>query len=93
MTIAELNTLYSTASTAMASADWASAITALMQCQARLATMPNMSRDVGSGSQSIQFSPGDIPGLISLCRNNQSAAQAVSLGPFQECKVAYARPS
>lgn len=95
MSIAELNTLYTSAAASMASGDWESAIVTLLQLQARLASTPNASRNVGGGSQSFTFNPGDIDGLIANCRRQKTAATvaASTTGPWQSSKVTYARAS
>lgn len=94
MTIAELNTLYSSAAAAMASASWDDAITYLMQMQARLASTPNIMRQLaGGGSQQIQWNASQIDALIVQCRRNQAAAvgAASTGGPWQTSKVTYKR--
>lgn len=94
MSIAELNSLYSSAQAAMASADWAGAITYLMQMQARLASTPNVARQLaGGGSQSIAWNSASIKDLIAECRRNLAAAKVAAStgGPWQTSKVTYKR--
>lgn len=93
MTIAGINSLYDAAAAAMGAADWDSAISYLLQLQARLASTPNVSRSQGGGSQSFTFNPGDIAGLIANCRRQKAAATAAAStsGPWQTCKVNYTR--
>lgn len=94
MSIAELNALYASAASAMASASWESAITYLMQMQARLASTPNVSRQLaGGGAQSIAWNSATIADLIAQCRKNlaSSRASANTTGPWQTTKVTYRR--
>lgn len=94
MSIAELNSLYSSAAAAMASADWDGAITYLMQMQARLASTPNIMRQLaGGGSQQIQWNASQIAALIADCRRQSTAAAvaAETAGPWQSIKVTYKR--
>ncbi len=98
MTIAELNTLYSSAVANMDAADWDSAITDLMKMQARLASTPNISRALaGGGNQSIAWTSASIKDLIAECRRNATRATLEAAtntgGPWQASKVTYKRPS
>ena len=94
MSIAELNTLYSAAATAMEAGDWDTAITKLMAMQARLASTPNLTRNLaGGGSQAIAWNGVNITELIGQCRINkaQALSAASASGPFQSTKVTYTR--
>ena len=92
MSIAELNSLNSAASAAMESADWDTAITKLMSMQARLASTPNLERDLG-GSQAISWNPSGLDALITHCRRQKTAATAAAStsGPWQTTEVTYKR--
>ena len=93
MTIAELNTLYSAAVSALDSGDYATAISKAMAMQVRLATTPNLTRNLGGGgSQAIAWTSESIAEFIAQARRLQSAARAAaSGGPFQTTKVTYKR--
>ncbi len=94
MSIAELNTLYTAAADAMASAEWDTAIQKLMAIQARVASTPNVTRNLpGGGSQSLTFNPGSLSKTIADCRRQKAAALAAAstAGPWQTTKVTYAR--
>lgn len=92
MTIAQLDALYSAAAAAMADADWSTAITNLMAISARLATTPNLTRNLGpAGSQAITWNAAEIQALIGQCRKQQAAAQASSSGLFGQTPITYAR--
>lgn len=94
MSIAELNSLYASATAAMGTADWSGAITYLMQMQARLASTPNVSRQLaGGGSQSIGWSSASIKDLIAECRRNLTGSRVAAStgGPFSTTKVKYVR--
>lgn len=94
MSIAELNSLYTSAAASMASADWSSAITYLMQMQARLASTPNVERQLaGGGSQKIGWNSATINDLIAQCRRNLAASRVAdsTTGPWQTTKVKYKR--
>ncbi len=91
MSIAELNTLYAAAVTAIDAADWDTAIHQLMAVKIRLATMPNLSRSLaGGGSQSITWNAAELDSLIAQCRQNKVAASHSSGGIFQASRVIYA---
>jgi len=92
MSIAELNTLYTAASAAMESADWDTAINKLMAMQARLASTPNISRNLGGGgSQGITWNSATLADLITNCRRQKAAALAASGGPWQTTEITYTR--
>lgn len=88
-TATEINTLYSAASAAMASGEWSTAITSLMQMQAALAATPNASRGGSGGKQSYEFDRAHVNDLINQCR--RQLASTISSGPFQRTKVTYER--
>ena len=93
MSLAELNTLYSAAVAAIDDADFDLAIRQLMAVKARLATMPNVSRNLpGGGTQSISFNPAQLDTLIAQCRQQKAAAAHATSGPYRQTKVTYARP-
>jgi hypothetical protein len=92
MTIAELDTLYSAAVAAIDAGSWSTAIAKLMAMKARLATMPNLARNLsGGGSQSITWNATQLDSLIADCRRQQAASYAAnsSYGPYQQSKVTY----
>lgn len=65
-----------------------------MAMQARLATTPNVSRNLsGGGSQSITWNAATISDLIAHCRREKAAvdAAASTVGPWQQTKVTYKR--
>lgn len=93
MSIAELNTLYTSAAASMDSADWDSAITTLMKMQARLASTPVASRGGSGISHSLRFEPDQLKDLIDFCMKRRAAATAAAntTGPWQTTKVTYKR--
>jgi hypothetical protein len=94
MSIAQLDTLYAAAVTAMDAADFSTAILKLMAIKARLATTPNLNRSVaGGGSESITWNAAEIDSLITQCRQLKAAASHATSGPFSQTKVTYARAS
>lgn len=94
MSIAELNSLYSQASAALTAKDFSGAITAAMQAKLRLATLPNVSRAVGQGSQSIAWAnAAAIDAFIAQVNQLAAAAKFSNGGPWLSTRVAYARPT
>lgn len=94
MSIAELNSLYTQASTALAADDFAGAIRAAMQAKLRLATTPDVSRAVGQGSQSIAWpNAAAIDAFIAQVNQLKATARLTASGPWLSTRVAYARPS
>jgi len=92
MSIAELNSLYREATAALDAGNYDIAIQKAMALQLRLATTPNVTRSLaGGGSQALSFNPAQLDSFISGCRQMQSAAVHRMSGPFQQCKVVYAR--
>lgn len=78
----------------MAAADWSAAITTLMQIQTRLATTPNIERQLaGGGSQKVGWNASTISDLIANCRRNAASASVANstVGPWQTTKVKYKR--
>jgi len=94
MSIAQFTALYTAASTAFDSGDYASAIAAATKAQLLLATTPNLQRSVGQGNQAITWNDGvAIERFIQNCRGLQRAASMASTGVFSQSKVTYARPT
>jgi hypothetical protein len=93
MTTDELNSLYASAKSAMASEDWSGAVSYLMQLQAALAVTPNASRGGPGGKQAYDFNEGGLDTLINQCRRQHASKIAASstAGPFQTSKVTYGR--
>jgi hypothetical protein len=93
MSLAELNTLYTAAATALAARDYDGAIANAMAIQVRLATTPNVTRSLaGGGSQALSFNPAELDSFIANCRQLKTSAAHASSGPFRSCKVTYVRP-
>ena len=93
MSIAQLDALYEAAVAAMDARDFSTAILKLMAIKARLATTPNLSKSLGGGgSSSITWNAAEIDTLITECRKLKSETLAARSGPFQQTKIAYARP-
>lgn len=94
MSMAQLDTLYAAAVAALDGGDYDTAITKAMALRVRLATTPNLSRNLsGGGSQSVTW--GGAEGLdrfIAECRRAKASAAAARSGPFQQTKITYARP-
>lgn len=94
MSIAQFNSLYSTAAAALDSGDYVAAITAATKAQFLLGTTPNLARAIGSGNQSIGWNDGAaIERFIANCRRLQRQASVASAGVFGQSKVTYARTS
>ncbi len=91
MSIAQLDTLYEAAVVAMDTGDFDKAILKLMAIKARLATTPNVSRGLGSGSSSITWNAAEIDSLIGQCKQMQASVSAAAAGPFLQTKVVYQR--
>lgn len=89
--IDEINAYRQAAIAAYAAGDYSAAernAEALLLCMAN----PNVSRDVGGGSQSITFPGGEsVQAFISNCQRLAKAAAVQSGGPFRSSKVVYAR--
>ena len=94
MSIAQLNALYLQASAALDGNDYDGAIRAAMQAKLRLATLPDVSRAVGQGSQQISWAnAAAIDKFIEQVNKLAAAAKFATSGPFLSTRVAYARPA
>ena len=92
MSIAELEALHAEAQTALAAGNYDAAIAKAIAAKLRLATMPNLTRNLG-GTQAIVWGGGpEITEFIKQCRMLKAESAAASSGPFQTIKVTYARP-
>jgi hypothetical protein len=92
MSIAQFESLYTTAVAAFDGGDYAGAIAAATKAQLLLGTSPNLSRALGSGNQSIGWNDGSSISLfITNCRTLQRAATAAVSGVFAQSKVTYSR--
>jgi hypothetical protein len=92
VSIAELNTLYEAAVAAIDNGSYDVAIAKIMAMKARLATTPNLSRNLGGGgSQSIAWNPSQLDSLIADCRKMKVAAAHAVSGPFVQIPVTYRR--
>lgn len=93
MSIAELNSLYSQASTALAANDFDGAIRAALQAKMRLATTPDASRAVGQGSQALSWpNAAAIDAFIAQVNQLKTTARLSSGGPWMSTRVEYVRP-
>jgi len=93
MSIADLEALYAAFSGARNAGNYDAAIGCLMDMKARLATTPNLSRNLGGGgSQSIAWNPSQLDSLIADCRKMKAAATHAASGPFVTVPVTYQRP-
>lgn len=92
MSIAALNSLYTSAVAAFDAGDYTAAIAAAVKAQMLLGTTPNLTRSLGSGSQAISWNDGaSIERFIQNCQRLAKAAAVQSGGPFRTSKVVYAR--
>lgn len=92
MSIAALNSLYTSAVAAFDAGDYTAAIAAAMKAQVLLGTTPNLTRSLGSGSQAISWNDGaSVERFIQNCQRLAKAAAVQSGGPFRSSKVVYAR--
>jgi hypothetical protein len=92
MSIAALNSLYTSAVAAFDAGDYTAAIAAAMKAQVLIGTTPNLTRSLGSGSQAISWNDGaSIERFIQNCQRLAKAAAVQSGGPFRSSKVVYAR--
>lgn len=92
MSIAALNSLYTSAVAAFDAGDYTAAIAAAMKAQMLLGTTPNLTRSLGAGSQAISWNDGaSIERFIQNCQRLAKAAAVQSGGPFRSSKVVYAR--
>lgn len=90
MSLSDLNTLYAAAVAALDAADYATAIRKAMAIQARLATTPNVTRDLaGGGSQGLSFNPSQLDSFIANCRKLATAASFSTAIPVS--KITYER--
>lgn len=88
MAVTELATLYTTASAALDSGDYAAAIRAALKAKALIATTPNATRE----QFALSWNPQGIDSFIATCRELQKeAAHAAKTGPYQVTAVEYAR--
>lgn len=93
MSIAQLEALYTNYAAARAAGSYDAAIGYLMDMKARLATTPNLSRNLGGGgSQSIAWNATQLDSLIADCRRMKIAATHATAGPFVQVPVTYQRP-
>lgn len=92
MSIAALNSLYTSAVAAFDAGDYTAAIAAAMKAQVLIGTTPNLTRSLGSGSQAISWNDGaSIERFIQNCQRLAKAAAVQTGGPFRSSKVVYAR--
>jgi hypothetical protein len=92
MSIAALNTLYTAAEAALDADDFDGAIKIALKAKMRLATMPNVSRAVGQGSQAIAWANAvGIDNWIAEVRKLKNASLVAAGGPFMQTKVVYQR--
>lgn len=92
MSITALNSLYTAATTALDSGDYAAAIVAATKAQLLLGTTPNLARSLGAGNQSITWNDGAaIDRFIAFCRQQQKVASVASVGPFFRVPITYVR--
>ena len=93
MSIAQLQALYATYSTARAAGDYDDAIGAVADMIALLPTTPDLEASVGGGEHSIRFRTHDLHQLMAELRRlkAETLAAASATGPFQRTKVTYAR--
>lgn len=94
--IDEINTLTTAALAAVDDEDWDEALKQGLKIQARLATVPNISRSLaGGGNQYIAWTQKSIDVFIVNCRRQKFASIAADsdTGPFQQTKVTYGRPT
>ena len=92
MTIAGIETLNSAYESAVDAQSWDEALRILSKIAIRLATTPNLQRNLGGGgSQSITWTSQSIAEQQAFCRQMKASA-ASALGPFQITKVKYVRP-
>lgn len=95
MTIAQIDTLYTEAISALDAGDYATAIRKAQAAKLRLATTPNLARALGGGgSQSLAWAgAGTIDSFIAECRKALAQKLAESSGGLQQTKITYARPT
>lgn len=94
MSQATLDTLYAAAVAALDGGDYETAIAKATAAKIRLATMPAINSNAGSGSQSLAWpNASAIDGFITECRKAKAAALAAASGPLQYTKITYARPT
>lgn len=94
MSIAALNSLYTSAVAAFDAGDYTAAIAAAVKAQMLLGTTPNLTRSLGSGSQAISWNDGaSIERFIQNCQRLAKAAAVKSGGPFRSSRVVYANPT
>jgi len=92
MTIAALNTLYTAAEAAIDADDYDGAIKIALKAKMRLATMPDVSRSVGQGSQALAWKNAvGIDNWITEVRKLKNASLLAAGGPFLQTKVNYQR--
>jgi hypothetical protein len=93
MSIADLESLNTAYFAAVDSSNWSTALGVLSKIAVRLATTPNLSRNLGSGgSQSITWTAQGIADQQKYCRQMLTAAAHATSGPFVTVPVKYARP-
>lgn len=92
MALADLESLYAAAVSALESGSYDTAITKALALKARLATTPNIGRSLGSGSQSLAWANAvALDSFIAECRKLKVQANAATYG-MQRTKITYARP-
>lgn len=92
MSLAEFDALYATGMAAFDAGNYAAAIAAAVKAQFLLGKTPNLTRQLGSGSQGISWSDGaSIERFIQNCQRLAKAAAVQTGGPFRTSKVVYAR--
>jgi hypothetical protein len=93
MSLADLNTLYAAAASALDSGDYDTAIAKAMAIKLRLATTPNLTRALaGGGSQGMSFNPAELDSFIQQCRQLKAEAAHATAGPFRTTAIQYQRP-
>ncbi len=92
MSLAALNSLYAAAEAAIDADDFDGAIKIALKAKMRLATMPNVSRAVGQGSQALAWAnAAAIDSWIAEVRKLKNASLLAVGGPFVQTKVNYQR--
>jgi hypothetical protein len=94
MTVAQINALYSTFTTAIDAEDYDGAIKAAVKAKFLLAKLPSVTRNLGGGGSQALAWPNAvaIDSAIAECRKLAAAASHATSGPFQQTPITYARP-
>lgn len=91
MSASDVNTAMAAAQSALASADYATALDKAIAAQGYLATLPNSAMK-GGETTSMEWDPKKIQDFIDNIRGRRSESQAASLG-IQRTKIQHASPS